>query len=215
LYNDKAMGITIFGDSVAAGHWDEEGGWVARLTKYLNSRSIKSNYEEWYSVHNFSISGATTSSLLDRLPKEAKASGWGEDSVFIFSIGLNDSAVNVKTGETITPIEKFKFNLDKISKISLKHTPNLAFMSMTPVEDNKVNPMLWNTEIGYQTLEVLEFNQVVKEFSTKNDFDFINTYDLMVKEGLEKVLEDGVHPSSRGHGLIFEVVKNYLMEKLL
>jgi len=209
------MGITIFGDSIAVGHWDEAGGWVVRLAKYLSSRCIKSNYKEWYSVHNFSVSGAGTDSLLDRFPEEAKALGWGRDSIFIFSIGLNDSVVSVKTGETVTPIEEFRLNLDKLSKISLKYTSNIAFMSLTPVEDSKVNPMPWNTEIGYQTSEVLKFNQVVKEFSTKNNFDFINTYNLMVREGLGKVLEDGVHPSSRGHALIFETVKNYLLKKIL
>lgn len=215
LYNRVIMGITIFGDSVAVGHWDEEGGWVSRLAKYLSSRCIKSNYKEWYSVHNFSVSGAGTGPLLDRFPEEAKALGWGKDSIFIFSIGLNDSVVNVKTGETVMPIEKFKRNLDELSKISLKHTPNVVFMSLTPVDDNEVNPMPWNTEIGYQTSEVLKFNQVVKEFSAKNSFDFINTYDLMVKEGLGRVLEDGAHPSSRGHELIFEAVKNYLLKKVL
>lgn len=63
-YNAGVMNILVFGDSIALGLWDENGGWVGRLTEFLIKRSIAADLEENFEVYNLGISGDTTEGLL-------------------------------------------------------------------------------------------------------------------------------------------------------
>ena len=57
------MEIIVFGDSIAYGAWDKEGGWVQRLRKILDVKTL-SNPDQFYLVYNLSIDGADTELLL-------------------------------------------------------------------------------------------------------------------------------------------------------
>ncbi len=69
------MNVLVFGDSIAYGAWDEEGGWVERLKRYLHHRTT--SYGEYHLVYNLAVSGETSRGILERLEGEA-IKGLGE-----------------------------------------------------------------------------------------------------------------------------------------
>ena len=48
--------ILIFGDSIAWGAWDKEGGWVQRLRKLIDEKNL-SDPEFYCLVYNLGVSG--------------------------------------------------------------------------------------------------------------------------------------------------------------
>lgn len=211
VYN-LTMGISVFGDSIASGHWDTQGGWVVRLAKYLTGRCLKSNYKEWFSVSNFSISGATSTDLLARFPAEAKALGW-EESIFLFAIGLNDSVVKMRSGRCVTPLPRFIKNLAELTRMARKYTQNLAFVGLAPVQDEVVFPMEWDPSKGCRTKEIEIYNRAIKEVAIQAKADFIDLYPVLTTKGVAGILADGAHPNNLGHEIIYKEVRKYLKKE--
>lgn len=77
----------IFGDSITYGSFDVEGGWIQRLRKYFDSKSMD------FRVYNLGITiNQTTETILNRFEFEMKERTDQEDkNIIIFAIGINDS----------------------------------------------------------------------------------------------------------------------------
>ncbi len=205
------MQIMIFGDSIAQGMWDTKmGGWVNRLSAYLQQKTIDSNYEDYYSIVNLGVSGDTTRDIVNRLQNEIDARVEEDQKpTFVFSIGINDTFfLNDKNENQISLIE-FKDNLHKILSISQKYTNIVSFLELTPIDQSKVDTTPWASEGSYLKDQIKKYNDALREFCVKNELDFIDI-NLDVKEHLQ----DGVHPNAKGHQIIFEYIKNYLENPL-
>lgn len=98
------MRILIFGDSIVQGFYDTDlGGWVNRLAVYSMSKVISSDYTYSKDIFNIGISGHNTERLLNRIECELDARTHGENDIIMFSIGVNDSSYEIKTGEKRIP----------------------------------------------------------------------------------------------------------------
>lgn len=149
------MNIIIFGDSIAFGEWDKEGGWAARLRKYTDQKVIATDFKTYISIYNAGISGDNTETLLQRFENELKVRFDPEDqNSIIIAIGINDSQVSIKDGSNKISPEKFKSNSEKLLEISKKYTPNIILVGLTPVDEEKVNPMPWKVIHSYLQKEV-------------------------------------------------------------
>jgi lysophospholipase L1-like esterase len=192
--------ICVFGDSIALGACDHEGGgWVARLRKYLEINGYD------YDVYNLGISGDTTDDLLERFGAEA---GAREPEIIIFAIGVNDSSYRQPLNGSYVPLNKFKANLEILKQKANKFTNKVIFVGITKVDENKTAPIPWNIDANYRNKDIKEYNQAIKEFCEKNNLLFTPIYDLLDKEDLE----DGLHPNSEGHEKIFQRVKDFLIK---
>lgn len=81
----------MFGHSITQGFWDTEGGWVQRLRKFLDEKSLKQPEEYYFEVYNLGVSGNDSRQLLDRFDDELEARLFDEDeTLIIFQIGAND-----------------------------------------------------------------------------------------------------------------------------
>ena len=49
------MNILVFGDSIAYGKWDEQGGWVQRLRKYIDKKYNLIDEPKSWLVYNLGI----------------------------------------------------------------------------------------------------------------------------------------------------------------
>ena len=49
----------------------------------------------------------------------------------------------------------------------------------------------------------------------KNGIYFIEIFEKMKNLNYQELLEDGIHPNSKGHQLIFEIVKDFLIKNNL
>ena len=99
------MKILVFGDSIAYGAWDREGGWVQRLRRFLDEKNSD------VLVYNLSIDSDTTEDLLERFEFETKQRIRGDEIILIFAIGVNDS--QIFRGRELVPPKSSRKTLKK------------------------------------------------------------------------------------------------------
>ncbi len=195
------MRILVFGDSIVYGAWDEEGGWVQRLRKFIDMRMLSQNFDPYYTVYNLGVSGDKTSDLIKRLDEEIPVRIEEKDEVMIiFGIGINDSGRKV---DLVT----FEGNLSKIIKTSKKFASKIVFIGLTPVDESKTVPTGWDDSLSYDNQTVQKYDEVIKSVCKLNDVQFVEIFNVMIKKDYKKLLEDGLHPNSDGHKEIFNIVK--------
>lgn len=184
--------ILVFGDSITWGAWDKRGGWVCRLKEYLSPDIL---------IYNFGVSGDTTEDLLKRL--ECELNSIRDEKVVLFQIGINDSSM--LNGKNKVSADEFERNLNEIIKITRKFTDKILFVGLTPVNENRTAPVEWDENLFYKNEFVEKYNEILEEVAFHNDIPFVSLLDKLD----EKMLEDGLHPNSDGHEIIFrEVVRN-------
>ncbi len=209
--------ILVFGDSIAWGAWDREGGWVTRLRKFLDEKTL-SVPEFWntdyFMVYNLGISGDTSKWLLDRFEPEVKQmSKEKERNIIIFAIGSNDSDIILNKNKNFVPPEQFKDNINQLINSAKKYSSIIIFAGLTPADETKTIPIPWNDNISCNNKYIKQYNEIIKSVCVENKVRFINIYEKFAKTDYKKLLEDGLHPNSEGHKMIFEIVKDFLVKE--
>ena len=206
--------ILVFGDSITAGALDyEEGGWVNRLRKFLDLKVLVDRKFS-YRVYNLGISGDTTEDLIERFEFETKTRlKEPEENIIILEIGINDSLLFQDKGELSVSAEKTKKNIQKLIKLSRKFTEKFLFIGLSPVYEPKVNPLPWRKEVSYRNEYIRKYNEIIKSVCKEKNVKFVEILEEWIRTDYNRFLEDGVHPNSEGHEKIFEIVKNFLIEK--
>ena len=208
--------ILIFGASTTYGAWDSESGWVQRLRKYIDDKIIKSNYELYHLVYNLGIDGDNSKGLLKRFKKESKPRMWkGEETIFIFSIGANDSLFNNRTKKNKISLDDYKSNFREILKQAKEHTKNIIILGLMPVDETKVDPVPWLKTHSYKNEIISQYNKTAENLAEEEQVNFISMYNHFINKNYNDFLSDGVHPNAEGHKQMFEIVKNILVDKKL
>jgi lysophospholipase L1-like esterase len=197
------MNICVFGDSIAWGSFDSEGGgWVNRLRNYCEAKT-----DGEVAVYNAGICGDTTEDLLNRFETEAEAR---DPQVIIFAIGINDVLHSGSDSAPAVNIDRFKKNIIKLIDESRFFTDNAVFIGLTRVEENKTIFFLGGKG-GEKHLNknIERFDESVAEICAEFIVPYISLKDLLKEEDLS----DGLHPNAAGHQKIFEKIKWYLERK--
>ena len=187
--------ILIFGDSITYGAFDKKGGWVERLKTALMEKDIL--------VYNLGVSGDTTIDLLDRFENETRAR-YDNDTTLILEIGINDSYHS-----DITP-EMFENNIQELIKKAKKYSKKIVFLGLTPVDESKTNPLPWNKNAFYKNNKIQKYDNIIKEVCKRNSIHFIEISNNFAKTDYKILLHDGLHPNTKGHEKIFEIVSKDL-----
>lgn len=199
--------LLIFGDSIVYGAWDtDKGGWVQRIKSFLDEETLSESEDE-YIVYNLGVSGNTTEDLLERFEFETKQrlKDDGEELIFIFAIGVNDSQfIHSKNNLRFSP-EEYKDNLYKLLNLAQKFSSKIIFIGLTPVDETKT--IHWDIDKSYKNEYIQEFNEILKSFCKENNIYFVEIFEKLIKENYQDLLEDGLHPNSEGHKKIFEAIK--------
>lgn len=205
--------ILIFGDSIAHGAWDIEGGWVQRLKKEIDKKIISSGLQFYCDVYNLSIDGDVARGVLERFENETKKRLLEEETVFIFAVGINDSCFIKNTEEFLTPLKNFRNNVQKLISGAKKFSNKIIFIGLTPVDEEKTNPYFASTTgKSYKNEFIKKYDEIIKSVCAENKISFIEIFEKFNKENYKNLLEDGLHPNTQGHEKIFEIVKNYLIK---
>lgn len=206
--------ILVFGDSVAYGAWDDEGGWVERLKCKIHRKVISSNLEFYCDIYNLSIDGDHTGNLLKRFDSEVRHRSIEEETVIIFAIGVNDSCFMKSRNAFLTSGDEFRENIEKLIELSEKNNSRVVFLGFTPVDESKVDPVpLSRVGACYKNEHIKKYNDILRSVCREYKADYIGIYDEFCDAGYEKFLFDGLHPNSEGHERIYEIVSGYLEEK--
>jgi len=200
--------ILIFGSSTTYGKCDPNGGWAQRLRKYIdeNAENIDSN-----SIFNLGISGDTTEELLRRFEFETKQRmKEGEEPIFIFLIGINDSQFLHDKQDTRVAPEKFRANLRNLLQMARNFSPKIIFVGFQPVDESRTDP--WRPGESYKMKYVEKYDEIVKEVCTETNTHFVDILPILKRNDYKRLLYDGVHLNSEGHQKVFELVRNFLSE---
>ncbi|MBI2112414.1 hypothetical protein HYT52_02675 [Candidatus Woesearchaeota archaeon] len=201
--------IFAFGDTIVYGAWDAEGGWVNRLRKVVDKK-VLSHPSLYYLVYNLGVSGDTSQELLDRFERELEhRKDPEEESIFIFAVGINDSIFDQKLNSTVTISTKFADNIRRLHDLAKKHSGKIVFVGLTPVDEEKCLKM--KVDKSYSNSNIMEYNKIIKTFCEENNIHFIDVFDKFMNLDYKTLLEDGLHPNSEGHELLFKQVKSYLV----
>jgi lysophospholipase L1-like esterase len=207
--------ILIFGDSITWGAWDEKGGWAQRIKNFADHKAASVNFKEYVSVYPLGISGDNTNKLLKRFDIEVEARNYRESRlVIIIAIGTNDSYCFSKDKRNSVELQQYQKNLLSLIEKSKKYNADLVFVGLTPV-DERVNPAPWRPEISYRMEYVNAYNEALKNLCEKNKIFFIEVLNKFSGRNLNEFLQDGVHPNTAGHELIYNEVLTFLQKKNL
>lgn len=208
--------ILVFGTSNTYGCWDAEGGWVARLRKYLDEQTIASElrYMSYSIVYNLGITGDTTTGILERLEQEIQPRlDPDEETVIIFHVGINDAQYINSEKRTLVPADIFIKNCKTLIEKARDYTKHIFCLGLSPVDDTLVDPIPWQQDRSYKSEYVSQYDTSLQTLCKEENIPFIDTLTILHQAGGTNLLADGVHPTSEGHKIIFEAVKRVLEEK--
>lgn len=205
------FGILIFGDSIVYGRGEKPDiGWAGRFKEYFEKQ------DPYNAVYNLGIPGDTTNDLLERFDTEAKARIQyylpENKFVIIFGIGTNDARCVETPDNQQTAPEEFKKNILSLIKKAGKHTKHVVFVGLLPVDEDITNPF---EDTYFTNKRQKEYNEIIKECCKQENIDFVDIIDEWLKIDYKDLLEDGLHPNSKGYEKIFEIVKEFLIKKEL
>jgi len=179
--------ILFFGNSLTAGYGlDISEAFPARIQQIIDSTGLK------YEVINAGLSGETTASGSSRIDWVLK----NKIDVFVLELGANDGLRGIPTEETEKNLQEI------INSVKAKYqdvTIVLAGMMVPPNMGEKYSK---------------SFREVFPRLAEKNDVPFIPFLLEGVAGNPDLNLEDGIHPTAIGHGLVaqnvWKVLKNVL-----
>ena len=203
--------ILVFGDSVAWGAFDEEGGWVDRLKKNY----IKEYKDKKVQIYNLGASGADSNGILkylkldiERLVKLVEIEK--EKLIILFSIGKNDPYyINTKDKVNISPLE-FENNIENIIKIAKQYSNRIIFTGLIGVNNDLTQPR--SRDEFWDNKDMVKYNNIIQNICEKNNVHFIPLINFL---NLKQDLKDGLHPNTKGHKKIYERVKEFLENKII
>lgn len=207
--------IIVFGHSVTQGLWDEKGGWVQRLRTFLDSRALETQDEhDVFYTFNAGISGDTTEDLLERFEDEYRRRGDSEEyeELLLIQIGTNDAII--EDGEKRVTEDKFKENIREILDKGEKLADKVIMIGDFPV-DPEMEEIPYAPEQVLRNEDVRRYDRIKKEICHEKGIEFIDMFKLMEDREIMNFLEEGVHPNSEGHRVIYREVKERLEEKNL
>ncbi|PIR62815.1 MAG: hypothetical protein COU65_01470 [Candidatus Pacebacteria bacterium CG10_big_fil_rev_8_21_14_0_10_42_12] len=198
----------LFGDSIGFGVGDyQNGGWATQLRLFIdrNSKSKDSN------LINLSISGDTTRGLLDRMKREATLrirDHEPEEFRFLIAIGTNDSRINKDDLDNDISIEEFEKNILRLVEIAKNLSREVVLIGLVPVFEKLTTPFKEDKHYLVERLE--KYNQVLANVATKNNLLFIDMFADWKQMDLETLFDDGLHPNTKGHQMMFEIIRDIL-----
>ena len=197
--------ILIFGDSISYGKWDEEGGWVARLRRFIDNKyNLQSDNN--IQVYSLGIPGELAIELPDRIKDELQIRlvDPRDDVLVIFATGVNDSCPNNWRKGKQTPKAEFKKVIEDLIEISKKFKCKSVFVGLLPTNPSRSKGQLFTNE------EVKKYDGYITEVCSKSKIKKLELFDELKMQNFSGLLVDAVHPNSQGHKVLSEKVIKFL-----
>lgn len=205
--------ILIFGDSIAYGKWDSEGGWVARLRKHID-QTYNLDKPTNFQVHNVSIAGEVMPHMVKRFASELdmrilQEEATNKKNLVILALGINDSCSNNWLTKEQTPEKIFIESLRSLIRTSLEKNCKIIVVGLTPVNAIKSIGLLFTNR------EVKKYDSYISTVCREEKVLKLQLFEDLVTTNYAELLMDVVHPNDQGHALIVNKVIHFLMEQKL
>jgi lysophospholipase L1-like esterase len=146
---------------------------------------------------NKGISGQTTVEMLSRFNEDVI--NQNPQAVYILA-GINDIAQN----SGYISIDDISTNIIKMGLLAQKNNIKVIICSVMPVTE-----ITWNEKIKNANQKVIELNQKLINKSKKNNFTYLDYYSKM-KDELNSLTYDGLHPNEKGYIKMNAIIKKSL-----
>jgi lysophospholipase L1-like esterase len=193
---------------------------VGRLRKYLDAKSLSTYqgddlYSTYYTLtYNLGIPGETSAGLFSRFENELiPRFNQDEETIILFAIGINDSRFYPGEKRHEVDIEDFKQNIWDMWEIARQYSADVAFIGLTPVDEDRTNPLSWEPEAVYKNEYIEKYDYALREFCEGRDIPFIDVFNKIKGLNLHELMEDGIHPNSRAYEIIEEIIRQAVFEK--
>ena len=197
----EEIDIYVAGDSIVYGEGDDlTGGWTNQLKVDLLKET-----DYFYRVYSMGIPGDNSEDLLKRFKYEMDIHHKGFRNLIIFGIGINDT--QIFEDHNVIPVEQFKDNIISLIKQARAYTDRILFLGLSKVDETKVTPIPWDSEISYRNEEIRKYDEILRKVTEENNVDYIPLFDEI--DGLY----DGLHPDHTGHRIIKDKVLNYIKDR--
>jgi lysophospholipase L1-like esterase len=206
--------ILVFGGSAVWGQGDLNGGWVHLLRKFIDTKYSKSKMAYKIQLYNLGVSGETTTKLAKWIDYEIEHR-IKKDLIVVICLTTNDSARIKSENSHKTVEEKFVMNINLITKIAQKYTDKVVVVNSQPVSEHLTNPLAWSKDKYIKNKDIEKYNSLAKRFCSENNIDYIDIYKVLKTKFNKELSNDGVHPNTKGHQLIFAMVRDFLIQKKL
>lgn len=167
-----------------------------------------------HNLINLSVSGDKTSNVLGRMEREARLRmrlNPPDDFTVLIAIGTNDSQIDKLNPVKNIDINEFENNIRKIIEIAERLSIEVILIGLVPVDETKTAPY---KEQKYYLVEKLEeYNNVLQKISEEKQLRFVNFFPNWINMNLNELFDDGLHPNTEGHKIIFETIKNQLFSE--
>jgi lysophospholipase L1-like esterase len=207
------MQILAFGDSITWGAWDlAGGGWADRLKRAAFEYVERAPKETILEVYNLGIPSERTDNFLKRFPQDALPRiETPKENVFLFGFGANDCAFIPSKKEFQCSPEQFEKNYRKILQEAKVLAKRIYLLTITPINE----AMCVQTDEARKNEFVEKYNALLQRLALEEGVSTIDIFDAFIKKGISSLLiEDGHHPNTAGHELIFSLVKETLWKDL-
>lgn len=203
--------ILVFGDSIAYGSWDTQGGWVERLKADVHKRTVESGNQFKRQVFNLGVGGHTSTDILNRLKTEIEARAvdrW--ETALVFLYGTNDE--RYINGLPQVELSDFGKNTQQIITIAKKYTDKILIFGIPPLPMDEV---VFKTSV-YSDVRVKQYDESLESITKANNITYVNLRDEYDRYGIAKVFNIGKdpHPNDLGHKVIYELARTKLEEML-
>jgi lysophospholipase L1-like esterase len=203
------MHILVFGDSITQGFYDKEkGGWTNRL--FIDVSASLESDEDFIGVFNLGIDSENTTGLLKRIENEILARK-SEDMVIILDTGGNDTFKNKDTGENAVPFEVFSQNYAKLITTAKKYGRVfcIGFKDFNPEQAKNLS---WYKDYDFTDNAHDLYDVEVERLAQQHGVRYIGMESLFAAN-FDRYSHDGDHPTAEGHEIIYQRVKETLVEE--
>ncbi len=201
------MRVLVFGDSITFGYNDAAGGWAQKLR-------LTPVFEETdHSIYPLGISGDTTEGVLKRFEIETLARRWhGEKTFTVLAIGTNDAQYLINEKRNRYTTDEFEHNYRSLLDLALEMSAGVLVLGLPPVDDEASKVV--SEEKAFFQRRTVELNEIIKQFATEKNIPFVDIMSLFQNHGGNVLLDDGLHPNTQGHELIYREVCKQLRDLL-
>lgn len=196
----------LFGDSIGFGVGDyEKGGWATQLRLAID----RAKKDKTHNLINLSVSGDTTRSLLARFEREVKVRIRPEETkenyTLILAIGTNDARVDRENVSRNINLDEYRDNLRHLIDIAQKYFCRIIIMGLPAVDELRTAP--FKEQNYYLNDNLVKYEQIARKIAKLHNCEFMPLHRLFPQEIRTSLLEDGLHPNTEGHHIIFEAVR--------
>jgi len=204
--------ILIFGASITYGCWDKNGGWVARLRKYIDEKYNQAARGNIY-VFNLGVSGEPVVTLKRFAEGEIlRRSSIRGKSVFIYSISTNDCYPNNAATQELSEPKKFKNAITHLIKLAGKHNAVPVVLGIPPLNEETLTTKYKGS---LTSLLVRTYSDLAMSACAETDNLFLDLTRILSATSYPELLIDGLHPGDEGHQIIFTKVREFLNKHAL